>query len=176
MYGIFSTEVKNITKKEYIHWEIKIHYYYPKGSKRHGETEARLCHKTLCTAYTLVTVTRLRLVYHIFNEWHFEWNRKLISATITLSSCGVEVRGISLVPFYCCLGIKSGSGAYSDSLQSLEVCGKLRTAILLLLQLPPECTQLLLSLHLDIVCHHHCCLQVRLEPTPLLFFILKTQT
>lgn len=63
-----------------------------------------------------------------------------------------------------------------DSLQGLEVRGKLCTAILLLLQLPPEGTQLLLSLHLDVVGHHHGRLEVRLEPTPLLFFILKTQT
>lgn len=62
-----------------------------------------------------------------------------------------------------------------DSLQGLEVRGKLSTAILLLLQLPPECTQLLLSLHLDVVGHHHGRLEVRLEPTPLLFFILKTK-
>lgn len=63
-----------------------------------------------------------------------------------------------------------------DSLQGLEVCGKLRAAILLLLQLPPECTQLLLSLHLDVIGHHHCCLEVCLKPAPLLFFILQTQT
>lgn len=63
-----------------------------------------------------------------------------------------------------------------DSLQGLKVCGKLCTAILLLLQLPPECTQLLLSLDLDVIGHHHCCLEVRLEPTPLFFFILKTQS
>lgn len=61
-----------------------------------------------------------------------------------------------------------------DTLQGFKVCGKLCTAILLLLQLPPECTQLLLSLHLDVVGHHHCCLEIRLEPTPLFFFILKT--
>lgn len=63
-----------------------------------------------------------------------------------------------------------------DSLQGLKVCGKFCTAILLLLQLPPECTQLLLGLHLDVVGHDHCCLKVRLEPPPLLFLILKTQT
>ena len=63
-----------------------------------------------------------------------------------------------------------------DSLQGLKVRGQLCTAILLLLQLPPECTQLLLSLDLDVVGHHHCCLEVCLEPTPLFFFILKTQS
>lgn len=63
-----------------------------------------------------------------------------------------------------------------DSLQGLKVCGKFCIAILLLLQLPPECTLLLLSLHLDVVGHHHCRLEVCLEPTPLLFLILKTQT
>lgn len=63
-----------------------------------------------------------------------------------------------------------------DSLQGFKVCGKFCAAILLLLQLPPECAQLLLSLHLDVVGHHHCRLKVRLEPTPLLFLLLKTKT
>ncbi|TNN82722.1 hypothetical protein EYF80_006963 [Liparis tanakae] len=47
-----------------------------------------------------------------------------------------------------------------DTLQGFEVCRELCAAILLLLQLPPERPQLLLSLHLDVVCHHHCRLKL----------------
>lgn len=61
-----------------------------------------------------------------------------------------------------------------DSLQGLKVSAKLCTATLLLLQLPPERTQLLLGLHLDVVGYHHRGLEVRLEATPLLFVVLNT--
>lgn len=63
-----------------------------------------------------------------------------------------------------------------DSLQGLQVCRKLGAAVLLLLQLPPESSQLLLSFHLDVVGHHHGRLEVRLKAAPLLLLILKTQT
>lgn len=63
-----------------------------------------------------------------------------------------------------------------DSLQGLKVCRKLCITILLLLQLPPECAQLLLSFHLDIIRYDHSRLEVCLKTTPLLLFILKAQT
>lgn len=57
-HGISLTQVKKMTKKEYIHWERKWQNYYAKGSKRHVEkwkpdSVSRDC---LCTASTLVTV------------------------------------------------------------------------------------------------------------------------
>lgn len=63
-----------------------------------------------------------------------------------------------------------------DCLQGLQVCRKFRIAILLLLQLPPDRTQLLLSLHLNVIGHHHRSLEVCLKPPPLLFLVLQTRT
>lgn len=81
----------------------------PKDMWRNGSQT--LCHETVCVLHLHWSLwLRMRLVYHITF-----WHRKVISATITLSSCGAELRGgTSLVPFYCRLGIKSGSSAYSE--------------------------------------------------------------
>lgn len=58
-------------------------------------------------------VTEFTVAYNETVLPHYMFN-VILSATITLSSHGAEVRGASLVPFYCSLGIKSGSGAYSE--------------------------------------------------------------
>lgn len=63
-----------------------------------------------------------------------------------------------------------------DSLHGLQVCRKFGIAVLLLLQLPPDSTQLLLSLHFNVIGHHHRSLEVCLKASPLLLLILNTQT
>lgn len=61
----------------------------------------------------------------------------------------------------------------SDLLQLCSQCG---IVLLLLLQLSAQRAQLLLSLHLDVISNHHCCLEVGLETAPLLSLVLLTHT
>lgn len=74
--------------------------------------EARLC-VTRLFVYCIY-IGNCGLEWDWFTTFNFQLHRRVISATITLSSHGAEVGGTSLVPFYCRLGIKSGSGAYSE--------------------------------------------------------------